>query len=191
MTERRALLLALLLNAALAGIEILAALWSRSVALMADAVDFVEDSVLYGLALAIGASKPAVKRRFGLVVAALMALPGMAALWQVWRQLASGLAPQGGTIWAVSTLALAANLATAAIILAARRGPAPASLGLRAAWLSSRNDALANVAMIGAGVAVALTGSGWPDIVVGLGVAALHLSGGWAILRGALAEASA
>ncbi|MES2336434.1 MAG: cation transporter [Pseudomonadota bacterium] len=191
MTERHALLWALILNASLAGIEIVAALWSRSVALMADAVDFVEDSTIFALALVVGASKPEAKRRFGLVVAGLMALPGLAALWQVWRQLASGMVPEGGTIWAVSALALAANLATAAVILAARRGPAPASLGLRAAWLSSRNDALANVAMIGAGVAVSLTGSGLPDIVVGVAVALLHLSGGWAILRGALAEPSA
>jgi Co/Zn/Cd efflux system component len=188
MTERRALFLALVLNASLAVTELVAAVWSRSVALMADAVDFVEDGAIYALALAIGGSKPAVKRRFGVAVAGLMALPGLAALAQVWRQLASGAAPHGGTIWAVSTLALAANLATAAIILAARRGPAPESVGLRAAWLSSRNDALANVAMIGAGLAVALSGSGWPDLVVGIGVGLLHLSGGWTILRGALAE---
>lgn len=186
MTERRALWLAILLNAGMAVLELVAAVWSRSVALMADAIDFVEDSVVYLLALVMGASKPAAKRRFGLVIAGLMALPGLGALWQVWRQIASGLAPHGGTIWAVSGLALAANLATASIILAARRGPAPESLGLRAAWLSSRNDALANVAMIGAGVAVALTGSAWPDLAVGVGVAALHLSGGVEILRGAL-----
>jgi Co/Zn/Cd efflux system component len=191
MTERRALLLALVLNASLAAIELAAAAWSRSVALMADAIDFVEDSALYGLALAMGGAQPAARHRFGLVVAGLMALPGLAALAQVWRQLATGAAPHGATIWAVSTLALAANLATAAIILAARRGPAPASLGLRAAWLSSRNDALANLAMIAAGAGVALTGRGWPDLVVGLAVAALHLSGGWQILRGARAGGAA
>jgi Co/Zn/Cd efflux system component len=187
MTERRALLLAILLNGAMAVAELVAAVWSRSVALMADAVDFVEDSVVYALARAVGASEPEAVRRFGLAIAGLMMLPGLGALWQVWRHLASGATPHGGTIWAVSGLALAANLATAAIILAARRGPAPASLGLRAAWLSSRNDALANVAMIGAGLAVVATGQGWPDLVVGLGVGVLHLSGGWQILRGALA----
>jgi Co/Zn/Cd efflux system component len=186
MTERRALVLAILLNASLAVIETAAAVWSRSVALIADAIDFVEDTTVYALALAMGASKPEARRRFGLVIAGLMALPGLAALWQVWRQITSGVAPHGATIWAVSTLALVANLATASIILAARRGPAPQSLGLRAAWLSSRNDALANIAMIAAGLAVQATGRAWPDIAVGLAVAALHLSGGWAILRGAL-----
>jgi Co/Zn/Cd efflux system component len=191
MTERRALLLALLMNAGLAVIELAAAVWSRSVALMADAVDFVEDSAVYLLALTMAATGPEAQRRFGVAIAGLMALPGLGALVQVWRQLTAGLAPHGATIWAVSGLALAANLASAAVILAARRGPAPQTLGLRAAWLSSRNDALANLAMIAAGLAVALTGRGWPDLVVGAGVAALHLSGSWQILRAALAEGAA
>lgn len=191
MTERRALVIALFLNLALAAIEMAAAVLSRSVSLMADAIDFVEDSVVYGLALAMGASGPAASPFFGMTVAGLMVLPGFGALWQVWQQLASGVPPHGGMIWAVSGVALLANLVSALVILAARRGPAPQSLGLRAAWLSSRNDALANVAMIGAGVMVVLTGRGWPDLLVGIGVAGLHLSGGWAILRAALAERTA
>lgn len=188
MTERGALWLALALNGSMAAVELAAAVLSRSVALMADAVDFVEDSILYLLALTVGLAKPAAKRRFGLGIAALMALPGLGALWQVWRQVGTAAAPHGATIWAVSGLALAANLATAAIILAARRGPAPQSLGLRAAWLSSRNDATANLAMIGAGLAVSATGRGWPDIAVGIGVAMLHLSGAVAILRAAWSD---
>ncbi len=188
MTERRALVIALGLNITLALGEMAAAVWSRSVALMADAIDFVEDSVVYALALVMRGRTEAVERRFGFVISGLMCLPGLAAIGQVWRQLASGIPPHAGAIWSVSALALAANLASAAVILSARSGPAPESLGLRAAWLSSRNDALANVAMIGAGVGVAATGQGWPDLVVGAGVATLHLSGGYLILRQSLAH---
>jgi Co/Zn/Cd efflux system component len=183
MTERRALLLALALNMAMAVIETVAGLLTLSVVLLADAVDFVEDSAVYILALTVGGQKREVKRRFGLLIAALMAMPGLGALVQVWRQLGAGAVPDGQMIWVVSTLALAVNLSSAAVILAARRGPQPESIGLRAAWLSSRNDAVANIAMIGAGFLVGITQSGWPDIVVGLGIAALHLSGAIAILR--------
>lgn len=185
MTERGALVLALALNLAMAAAEVVAAIVTRSVALMADAVDFVEDSAIYALALAMRASSETAERRMGHVVAALMMLPGLGVLWQLWR--GAGTVPAGGTIFAVSALALAANLASAAAILSARRGAGGGSLGLRAAWLSSRNDALANIAMMGAGVAVTATGARWPDVVVGLGVAALHLSGGIAILRAARA----
>jgi Co/Zn/Cd efflux system component len=187
MTERRTLIIAFLLNASLAVIEIVAGLSSRSVALLADAADFVEDSVLYILALALSAQRRDVKRSFGIVVSALMTMPAVMALWMVWTRLADPAPPSGTTIWSVSMLALAANLATAALILAARRRETRASLGLKAAWLSSRNDAVANVAMIAAGVAVSATGQGWPDIVAGLGVGILHMTGALSILRGALA----
>lgn len=186
MTERRALLLAFALNIAMAGIEIVAGLWSRSVALLADAADFVEDSVVYLLALIMAGSTAEAERRFGILVAGLMMLPGGMAAWQVMAQLRDPVTPDGTAIWAVSGLALVVNLLSAAVILSARRGPAPESLGLRAAWLSSRNDALANIAMIGAGGLVALTGRGWPDMITGIGVAVLHLSGGLAILRASL-----
>ena len=190
MTERLALLIALALNLSMAVIEVVAGLLSRSVVLLADAVDFVEDSAVYVLALLVGAQKPEVKRRFGFVIAALMAMPGLAAVVQVWRQLGAGAVPHGMTIWTVATLALLVNLASAAVILAARRGPQPESLGLRAAWLSSRNDAFANIAMIAAGILVGLTQSGWPDIITGIGIAALHLSGAIAILRRTLGGAA-
>lgn len=182
MTERAALWIALALNAGLAVVELVAAWVTRSVALAADAIDFVEDSMLYALILALRAQQGEVQARLGRVIAALMALPAAVALAQVWRQVGAGEPPHPLVLSGVALAALAANLVTAAVILAARRRAGEAAgLGLRAAWLSSRNDALANIAMIAAGGLVALTGSGWPDIVIGLAVAALHLSGAAAI----------
>ena len=186
MTERRALLIAFALNASLAVIEIIAGLWARSVALLADAADFVEDSMIYLLELAMMGATEAAERRLGVVVAVLMMFPGGLALWQALRFVFDTVPPEGVAIIAVSKLALAAKPVSAAVILAARRGPQPESLGLRAVWLSSRNDAQANIAMIVAGYLVLATQSGWPDLLVGLGVAVLHLSGGLVILRGAL-----
>ena len=149
-------------------------------------MDFVEDSALYALILTMRAQRRAVEARLGRVIAGLMAIPGAIALAQVWRQLAAGAPPHPLVLSGVALAALAANLVTAAVILAARRrAEGGGGLGLRAAWLSSRNDALANVAMIAAGGLVAASGSGWPDIVVGLGVGALHLSGAAAIWNAA------
>ncbi|GGE01981.1 Cation efflux family protein [Gemmobacter megaterium] len=180
--QKGALVLALLLNLSVALLEILAGLWARSVALLADAAHFVEDSAIYLLALLITGSTAAAERRFALAIAVLMMAPGVMAAAQVVRRLADPAPPHAAAVVAVSGLALMANLLGAAIILAARRGPAPEPLGLRAAWYASRHDAMGNIAMIGAGLAVAATGQGWPELVVGVGVALLHLSGAVAIL---------
>lgn len=191
MSERLSLWIALLLNLALALVEIFAGLAARSVALLVDAADFLEDSVIYGLALRLGGRDLVDERRHGLLIAGLMALPGLVALWQLAERFLGAAGPDGDTIWKVSGLALAANLVSALVIGLARHARAgKAGLGLQAAWLSSRNDALANIAMIAAGLAVMRTSSAWPDTVVGLGVAGLHLSGAVAVARLALAGPS-
>lgn len=76
MTERLSLRIALTLNLALAGIEIAAGLWAKSVALLVDAADFLEDSVIYALALRLGGRDLVDERRFGLLIAGLMTVPG-------------------------------------------------------------------------------------------------------------------
>ncbi len=182
MTDKRALGLALVLNLALALVEIVAGLWARSLALLVDAADFLEDSAIYGLALRFGLG-PDVSVRFGLFIAGLMAMPGLVALRQLYLRFTEGGVPDGGTIWQVSVLALAANLISALVIARARAQGRPRRLGLEAAWLSARNDALANLAMIAAGVLVAATHAAWPDTVVGLGIAVLHFSGAIAVAR--------
>ena len=188
MTEALSLRIALVLNLALAGFEIVAGLAAKSVALLVDAADFLEDSVIYALALRLGGRELVDERRYGLLIAGLMALPGLVALWQLIERFLGAAAPDGGTIWKVSVLALVANLVSAFVIGLARHGRAEgAGLGLQAAWLSSRNDALANIAMIAAGVMVVRLNAGWPDTVVGLGIAVLHFSGAVAVARLALA----
>lgn len=183
MSLRGPMLWAMALNAGMGLVEALAALQAHSVALLADAIDFFEDAGSYGLALWSEGRGPRAQAATGLVIALLMLLPATGAAAMVWRQIVAPQPPQGLTISAVALAALCVNLGSAALVLRARRAVlGGGGAGLYGAWLSSRNDALANLAMIGAGGLVAASGSRWPDIVVGCGVAALHLSGLAALL---------
>ena len=85
---------------------------------------------------------------------------------------------------AVGTLALVANVAVAGMLYAWREGDA----NMRSVWLCSRNDALGNLAVMGAAAGVFGTGAAWPDLLVAAAMAALAISGGWAVLRQARAE---
>jgi Co/Zn/Cd efflux system component len=144
-----------------------------SVSLFADSVDFLEDaSVNFLVAVAI-AWPPRRRARVGMVLSGLLLVPALAALWTAWQKLA---APTPPAPWALTTTGLGAlgvNLACA--FLLARFRHDPGSLAT-AAFLSARNDALANIAIVAAGVATLRWQSGWPDLIVGLGIACLNAS---------------
>lgn len=161
-----------LANLAYFGVEFLVALRIGSVSLFADSVDFLEDaSVNLLILLALGWNARA-RARLGMVLGAVLLAPGLAFLWTLWRKFAAPVAPDPTGLSLTGAGALAVNL-TCALVLARYR--AHAGSLTRAAFLSARNDALANVAIIAAGVATALTGSIWPDVAVGLGIAVMNL----------------
>ena len=95
-----------------------------------------------------------------------------------------GAAPHAETMGLIGALALAANVAVALMLYRYRTGDA----NMRSVWICSRNDAINNLLVIGAGVAVLATGSGYPDLLVALIMAALGISGGWQIIRQAFDE---
>ena len=168
----RTVLLVAALNLAYFGVEFTAALRIGSVSLLADSVDFLEDaSINILIFFAIGWT---VRRRatLGMGLAALMLMPAAALLWTLFQKLSGAVPPDPFTLTLVGAGALAINF-TCATLLARHRGQ-QSSL-IRAAYLSARNDVLANIAIIGAGLATYATLSIWPDIVVGLGIAALNL----------------
>lgn len=96
----------------------------------------------------------------------------------------SGATPEPVTMGVIAVLALAVNVAVALMLYAFREGDA----NMRSVWLCSRNDAIANVAVLLAAVAVAATSSRWPDLLVALVIAVLGLSSGGSVLRLARAE---
>lgn len=168
----RTVLVVAALNLAYFGVEFTAALRIGAVSLLADSVDFLEDAavnILIFLAISWSAKRRA---NLGFGLAALMMLPAAALLWTLFQKLSGAVPPDPFTLTLVGAGALAINFTCASLLARHRKQQ---STLIRAAYLSSRNDVLANIAIIGAGLLTYTTHSIWPDIVVGLGIAALNL----------------
>ena len=168
---RNAVRVVALLNLAYFGVEFSVALLIGSVALFADSIDFLEDAsinALILLALAWSAPRRAVVSK---VLAGIILIPGLATVWMAWQKFAVPMPPAPLPLSLTGAGALLVNFVCALILVRVRhRG---GSLGL-AAFLSARNDVLANVAIIVAGLVTGYTLSVWPDLLVGLGIAILN-----------------
>jgi Co/Zn/Cd efflux system component len=169
---RRVVAVVALLNLAYFAVEFTVALAIGSVSLFADSIDFLEDAsinLLIFTALGWGAARRA---RVGMLLAGILLVPGLATLWTAWDKLMKPVAPEPLALSLTGAGALAVN-ATCAALLARYR--AEGGSLTRAAFLSARNDACANIAIIAAGLFTAtLWASAWPDIIVGLGIACLN-----------------
>jgi Co/Zn/Cd efflux system component len=169
---RRAIRLVAILNLAYFGIEFAVALAIGSVSLFADSIDFLEDaSVSFLILVALGWSA-ARRARVGMALAGILLVPGLATLWTAWQKFAVPVPPAPVPLSLAGAGALAVNLSCA--LLLARYREHAGSL-TRAAFLSARNDVLANVAIVGAGLVTVYVRSAWPDLVVGLGIALMNV----------------
>lgn len=180
---RKAVTTVALLNLAYFGIEFAVATLIGSVSLFADSVDFLEDtSVNLLIALAIRWQHRN-RARVGMLLAGILMVPALATLWTAWQKIRMPSPPEPFALSVTALGAMAVNL-TCALILAKYRSHSGSLT--KAAFLSSRNDVLANIAMIGAGLATAAMKSGWPDVIVGLGIAAMNADAArevWAAAR--------
>jgi Co/Zn/Cd efflux system component len=168
---RRALVVVALLNLAYFGVEFTVALKIGSVSLFADSVDFLEDtSVNLLILVALGWSAKN-RARLGMGLAGILLVPGLAAVWTAVEKFSAPVAPEAVPLTLTGGGALIVNFACAFILSRFRHHSGSLT---RAAFLSARNDALANVAIIAAGFLTAATLSLWPDLIVGLGIAALN-----------------
>ena len=168
---RRTVLTVAGLNLGYFFVEFAVALAIGSVALFADSVDFLEDTAVNLLiALALGWSLRW-RARIGMGLAALLLVPGLATRWMAWQKVNLPLAPDAQALSLAGLGALLVNVTCAWLLARHRHGGGSLT---KAAFLSARNDALANIAIIGAGWVTALTASGWPDLLVGLGIAAMN-----------------
>ncbi|MBQ0944606.1 cation transporter [Ideonella sp. 4Y16] len=181
---RRALWIALVLNAAMFVIELGASWSSGSVSLLADSIDFFGDAGNYALSLAVLGLGAAARSRAALFKAACMGLFGVGVLTRAAWMLGSGAVPEPATMGGVGLLALAVNAGVAVLLYRFRSGDA----NMRSVWLCSRNDALGNLAVMLAALGVLGTGSAWPDLVVAGVMGGLALSGAWSVGRQAQAE---
>jgi Co/Zn/Cd efflux system component len=181
---RRALWAVIGINAMMFGVEMTAGALAGSQALLADALDFLGDTMTYGLSLAVIGMSVATRSSAALFKAGTLAAMGLwvfgSTLWQV----LSPDVPVARVMGVVGIMALLANLASVGILLKYKDGDA----NVRSVWLCSRNDAIGNIAVMLAAIAVAATDTAWPDLIVAGLMAGLFLWSAVAILRQALAE---
>ncbi|MBV8521306.1 MAG: cation transporter [Acetobacteraceae bacterium] len=180
------------LNLAYFGVEFGVALAIGSVSLFADSIDFLEDtSVNFLILTALGWSASR-RARVGMALAGILLIPGIATLWTAWDKFNVPVPPEALPLSLAAVGALAVNM-SCVFLLSGYRGHGGSLT--RAAFLSARNDSLANIAIIGAGLVTAcLWPSAWPDLIVGIAIAALNAGAArevWAAARaeGRVAEA--
>jgi Co/Zn/Cd efflux system component len=182
---RRAVRLVALLNLAYFGVEFAVAVSIGSVSLFADSIDFLEDASVNGLVLAAIAWSAPRRAVVGMTLAGALLVPGIATVWTAWAKLMAPAPPDAGALALTGAGALAINLSCALMLARVRHHAGSLT---RAAFLSARNDAIANVAIIAAGLATHMTLSAWPDLIVGLGIAAMNVDAAREVWQAARAE---
>ena len=169
---QRAVVIVAVLNLAYFGVEFTVATAIGSVSLFADSVDFLEDAsinLLIGFTLGWSARHRA---RVGMLLAGILLVPAGATLWTAWQKFAVPMAPEPFALSAAGLGALVVNMTCAFILVRYRHHRGSLT---RAAFLSARNDALANVAIVATGLVTAFVwASVWPDLIVGLCIALMN-----------------
>ncbi len=176
--DRRILWLVIALNAMMFGVEIVAGLAADSIALLADALDFLGDTASYSIALYV-LSKPMVWRAGAAMLKGVIML-GFG-LWVLTLAVLATLGlhePDPITMGAVGFAAFIVNVISAFLVFRFSKGDS----NLRSVWICSRNDALANLGVILAASGVFALGSGWPDIAVAFLIASLALWGSFQVI---------
>ncbi len=181
---RRVLWIALLINAAMFGVEIVAGVAADSRALQADALDFLGDAANYAISLGVAGMALAWRARAALLKAATMLAFGLYVFGSTLWGFFAGSAPHAETMGIIGGLALAANVIVALMLYRYRTGDA----NMRSVWICSRNDAIGNVAVLAAALGVFGTGQGWPDLVVAGIMASLAIWGSIDVFRHARGE---
>jgi Co/Zn/Cd efflux system component len=168
---RRVVLLVAALNLGYFFVEIGVAVAIKSVSLFADSVDFLEDtSINLLIALALGWSATG-RARLGMLLAGILLVPSLSTVWTAWQKFLLPIPPAAVPLTLVGLGSLVVNLSCAFML--ARFRTHSGSL-THAAFFSARNDAIANVAIVVAGFITAATNSGWPDLIVGLGILTIN-----------------
>ena len=188
---RRVVRIVAILNFGYFGIEFAVALAIGSVSLFADSVDFLEDaSVNVLILLALGWAARA-RARVGIALAGILFVPGIATLWTAWDKFMDPTVPDAWPLTLTGFGAMAVNFACATMLVRVRHHAGSLS---KAAFLSARNDVIANAAIIGAGLVTIVWVSAWPDLAVGLCIAAMNVDAArevWTAARKERIEAEA
>jgi len=172
------------INAVMFVVELTAGLLGHSVSLVADSLDMLGDALVYGFSLYVVARSSAMKARAALLKGIIMAGFGLFVLGQAIYRIVYPQLPVFETIGVIGLLALAANGICFYLLWRHRAD----DINMSSVWLCSRNDIIANISVLFAAAGVWLSHSGWPDIVVGLALAALFLRSSLHVLRESIRE---
>lgn len=182
--QSRVLVTLLAINAVMFAIEAVTGVLAESTGLIADSLDMLADAVVYGIGLyAVGRAAgdkvraASVSGYFQITLALIVAL-------DVIRRAVFGSDPEPGYMMVIGLVALAANVICLRLISKHRDG----GVHMRASWIFSRNDVIANTGVILSGGVVLLTGARWPDLVVGMAITWIVFRGGLAIIADARDE---
>jgi Co/Zn/Cd efflux system component len=173
--QRHVLRVVLWINVVMFLAEFVAGILANSTALLADSADMLGDAIVYGFSLYVVAGGAVWQARTALLKGLIMAAFGVGVLALVVAKVMGGFAPSAEVMTGIGLLALGANGVCLALLWRRRTD----DINMKSAWVCSLNDVAANVGVLVASAAVALTASGWPDIIVGLLIAIT--SGGSAI----------
>jgi Co/Zn/Cd efflux system component len=182
-SERQVLIVLLLINGIMFVAELIVGWWAQSTALIADALDMLADAMVYGVGLYAVGKSLLVKAHAARISGNLQVLLGLLVLVDIVRRLIVGSEPVSTLMMSMGFIALIANVTCLMLIAKHREG----EVHMRASWIFSKNDVIANVGVILAGGLVAWTGSRLPDLVIGLLVALIVIRGGILILQDAKA----
>jgi len=182
-SERRVLITLLLINAVMFGAELGIGWWAQSTALIADALDMLADAMVYGVGLYAVGKPLLVKTHAARLSGSLQVLLGLIVLADILRRFIVGSEPVSSLMMGMGFVALLANVTCLILIARHREG----EVHMRASWIFSKNDVIANLGVILAGGLVAWTGSRLPDLLIGLLVVIIVMRGGLLILKDAKA----
>ena len=182
---RRVVGIVALLNLGYFGVEFVVAMAIGSVSLFADSVDFLEDaSVNLLILIALGWSLKA-RACVGMGLAAILLVPALATLWVLWSKFQLPAPPAPLPLTATGLGAMLVNFSCAMLLVRFRHHSGSLT---RAAFLSARNDVFANIAIIIAGAATAITYAAWPDMVVGAGIMLMNADAAREVWQAARSE---
>lgn len=178
-SERRALRIALGLNALMFVFGLMAGLIAESVGLIADSLDMLADALAYGLSLVAIGRSVLFKARVARMSGVLLLILGIGVMLEVIRRAWQGSEPESIMIMATAAISLLVNVTVIRLLARHRRG----EVHLRAAWIFTRADVVANVAVVLSALVVWVSGSRFPDLIVGFAIAVYVIREALEILR--------
>src|SRR6266550_4436939 len=182
--HRKILVVVLFINAFLFVVEAGAGLLAQSTALLADSLDMLGDSLVYGFSLYVLWRNAEWRAMAAVLKGVVMAAFGIGVLAEAVYKATAAVVPSAETMGIVGLLVLLGN-GVCFLLLYGHRSD---DLNMRSTWLCSRNDIVANLSVLIAAAGVKVFDSSWPDILIGAAIAGLFLRSAFTVLHESFAE---